>query len=79
METLNIVSTYKELNTVAGNWPTIHIKNDYIEGSNTFTITYNGQLVIFKNDDLLKVASCASQYNGLSHHRLMRFNPNDYL
>lgn len=65
--------TYKELNEIAGEWPTNSIKNDYSRGSNHFHISYNGETVLYQNDDLFNVANCASQYNGFGWRELFQF------
>lgn len=65
--------TYKELREIAGDWTTVGIINDYTRGSDHFQITYNGETVLYQNDDLFNVANCASQYNGFGWKELMKF------
>lgn len=65
--------THKEIREIAGNWSTTSIQNDYVTGSDHFTITYEGKSVYYQNDDVLNVANCASQYNGMSSAEYFRF------
>ena len=65
--------THKEIREIAGNWSTTSIHNDYTTGSDHFTITYEGKSVYYQNDDVLNVASCACQYNGMSSAEYFRF------
>jgi len=70
---LMIVNTYKELLDIAGSWPTVQIRNDYVSGAKSFTITYSGKSVTFQNEDVKKVAACAHNYNGLKHYDYIKF------
>lgn len=79
MTEVRTVHTYKELLAVAGYWTTVEIKNDYITGSDHFTLTYHGKSVMYQNDDIQNVASISSLYNGISNRELQQFNAIDYV
>lgn len=76
---MKTVHTYKELNDIAGTWTTNQIRNDYVKGGRSFTITYQGQSVTFESENLTEVASCACSYNGLRWSEFLQFRPDNYI
>ena len=78
MKDVRTIHTFKELIEIAGDWVTREIRNNYTRGSNSFTMIYKGQVIRFQNDNVLEVASAATQFNGLSWVGFLEFEPKYY-
>ena len=66
---MKIITDKKELIKTIGDWTTVHIYSEYEMGSNQIKLKYNGNEVMFINDDIKYVAYIAAQCHAITNRQ----------
>ena len=70
---MQYITDKKEFLNTIGDWNTILVDVDYQLGDNQIKLTYQGETVLYRNNDVKSVAFYALAFHGITHKDYAKF------
>jgi len=73
LKLMQLITNKKDFLNKVGDWNTLLVHVDYQFGANQIKLTYQGETVLYRNNDVKSVAFYALAFHGITHKDYAKF------